>query len=128
MHTSLKLIALPLAVLLTACSPSQPDVEVTQQEFGSEWPFTITEGRLKCINSAVVLITDENEYALNGVAQQEGYSAIESIWKEDPNFYQMAKQLSKSEGKSVEEVIKLMGTPTKVNIGPILDKGLALCK
>lgn len=128
MYKKSKLVVFPLIVLLTACSPLQSEIVISENEYGSDWPFKVSDGKLMCIGNAVIFKTDKNEYAINGVAKQEGYTAIEPIWKEDPAFYQMAEQLAISEGKTVKEVINLMGTPTRINIGVIVERGLTLCK
>ena len=126
MKNILNIVGVLLIVTLTACS--KPGVEISQQEYGAKWPFTVSGGRLECINNAVIFHAGEKAYAVNGVAKQKGYSAIEVIWKEDPSFFKMAEEIAKSENKAVKEVINAMGSPTRINIGPILDRGLALCK
>ena len=93
-----------------------------------KWPFTVSSGRLECVDDAVIFHSEGKVYAVNGVAKQKGYAAIEGIGKEDPSFFEMAKEIAKSENKSVKEVIQAMGSPTRISIGPILDRGLELCK
>ncbi|WP_339080816.1 DUF2511 domain-containing protein [Pseudomonas sp. TMP9] len=121
-----KLIILSTFGVLTACS--KPGIEVTAQQYGEKWPFKVSSGNLECKGQAVIFHTDEKAYAVNGVAKQKGYKDIEPIWKQDPKFFEMANEIAKSENKPVRDIIRAMGRPTKINIGPILDEGLKLCK
>jgi hypothetical protein len=81
--------------------------------FGNAWPLTVERGYLRCEESAVdglleqaVVFTapDGTEYGVNGTAQDEGYPQIDPIWK--------------NSGESFAP---------KVDIGPLIDKGLSLC-
>lgn len=112
--------------MLSACS--QSGIEITEQQYGEKWPFSVSSGRLECKGQAVILHAEGKAYAVNGVAKQNGYAPIEAIWKEDPAFFEMANKIAKSENKPVKDVIKVMGSPTRISIGPILDSGLKLCK
>ena len=86
---------------------------VTAKQFGDEWPFTVPSGILSCEGKsglgAVVFTTNGKSYAVNGAARQkakrEGYKEISEIWKDNPQY-----------------------PGSKVNIGPIIQKGLTLCK
>jgi len=85
------------------------------EDFGNEWPFTVNEGRLQCLNfrrvenleaGEVVFTTNGKTYALNGVAGGSGkYLIVDSIWKEHPDF-----------------------PGAKINIGDMISRGLELCK
>lgn len=83
---------------------------VSSDEFGADWPLTVDSGDLRCEGSdgfgAVVLTDpDGNEYGVNGVALSQGYPPIDPIWKDNP---------------------ELAGL--KISIGPLIDRGLSLCK
>jgi hypothetical protein len=90
-------------------APSLPDAPGTLRaaNFGDAWPFTVDEGRVECRRGqSVVFITGGTEYAVNGAAQTVlGLPGIDPIWRNDP---------------------KIAGA--KVNIGPVLDAGLELCR
>lgn len=76
------------------------------------WPFTVPEGTLLCApygvggtQQSVTFVANRTMYAVNGTAKGTGqFEAIESIWKDNPEI-----------------------PGTKVNIGPMLEKGLSLC-
>jgi hypothetical protein len=78
-----------------------------------DWPFTVSEVTLHCAESfghesgAVTVIIDGRDYALNGTAKSR-YPDMRPFWKEDPDPELAAHGL-------------------KVNIGPMIDRGLALC-
>jgi hypothetical protein len=68
---------------------------VTRHEYGSRWPFTVSEGVLTCRDSGVtagatemkeVLFTaDGITYALNGYAKgRRSYQDVTAIWADDP--------------------------------------------
>jgi len=98
--------------ILNACS--KPGTEITEKEYGEKWPFTVASGRLECKGQAVIFHTGGKSYAVNGVAKQKAYTAIDPIWKEDPRMKKMF-------GDQVDFI-------PKVSIGPIIDAGLLLCK
>jgi hypothetical protein len=94
-----------------------PSVKVTSTEFGDKWPFTVNEGVISKEvlevggkkYAILTFITEGKVYALNGFAasriKQRGYLEIEAIWKDNP---------------------KIKGA--KINIWPIIERGLALEK
>jgi hypothetical protein len=74
------------------------------------WPFTVDYATLLCNKGAdgerVLVVADREMYALNGTAKSTKlYPPFDSIWADDPNVAGL-----------------------KVNIGPMLARGLALCK
>lgn len=82
-------------------------------DFG-EWPLTVKSGVLQCeeeiVSSFVVqrvtfTTPDGTVYAVNGHALDAGYPDIKPIWKKDPGSYGL-----------------------RVNIGPLIDRGLRLCE
>lgn len=76
------------------------------------WPFTVPEGTLLCApygvggnQQSVTFVANRTMYAVNGTAKSTGqFEEIEAIWKDNPEI-----------------------PGTKVNIGPMLEKGLSLC-
>ena len=85
---------------------------VSRAEFGADWPLTVDRGTLSCDGPGVVFTTDDGEeYAVNGTAKGSGYPGIEPIWREDPD-------LALDDG----------GPPLRVDISPLIDRGLELCE
>lgn len=112
---------------LLALSPTLNAKEIHQSSYGESWPFTVESGELGCYEQAVFFIANDKEYAVNGVAQSKGYDAIEPIWKEDSSLLEYQKAIAKKENKTLRQVQDEMGV-SRVNIGPILQEGLKLCK
>ncbi|WP_417788392.1 DUF2511 domain-containing protein [Stutzerimonas xanthomarina] len=78
---------------------------VTAKEFGENWPFTVDEGRIECREAgALVFVHGDFEYQLNGVATQQGYTSINSIWRWNPDI-----------------------PGTRISITPIIQRALKLC-
>ncbi|MDM2419343.1 DUF2511 domain-containing protein [Mycobacteroides abscessus] len=68
------------------------------------WPLTVPEGVLRCRNMAVTFTTlDGTTYAVNGTARTK-YPGLEPIWKPHPEV-----------------------SGARMDIGPLLNKGLTLC-
>jgi hypothetical protein len=102
---SLWLVCLIVVLFLVGCGGGN----VSSEEFGSSWPLNVDSGDLRCEGSkgfGAVVFTDPdgNEYGLNGVALSQGYPPIDPIWKDSP---------------------ELPGL--KVSLGPLIDRGLAMC-
>ena len=97
---------------------------ITRAEFGTHWPFTVAEGELRCDGGAVTFNAQGKTYAVNGTAGGLGFARIDPIWKYDDSF---AEAYAEETGISLETVIEAMGTRLRVDIGPIIDAGLALC-
>jgi hypothetical protein len=78
--------------------------EVSRSEFGSGWPLTVEAGTLACEDAGAVTFTsDGTTYAVNGPAQaMDRWPDIDAIWADAPGGF-------------------------KKNIGPLVDRGLALC-
>ena len=91
------------------------------------WPFTVPSAKLECVDNAVILHVKGATYGINGVAKSKGHKAVDPIWREDPKSMKMAEEIAKAQKSSVAEVRRAMGTPLKVDIGPIINRGLALC-
>ena len=86
-------LGLLLALLLTflaACGSS--GLEVTKAQYGDAWPFSVDQGTLSCETSvggrlrSAVFKSKEKEYALNVVAEGRGYSSVEPIWRNNPQY------------------------------------------
>ena len=77
---------------------------VSRQQLGDEWPFTVDDGIIQAEAGVSVTFKARGDvYAVNGLAKGQGFKDIEPIWADDPE------------------------TGLKKNIGPIIDRGLALC-
>lgn len=73
---------------------------------GSAWPLSVAKGVLRCREpGAVTFEAGGMVYAVNGIARQSGECAeIDPIWVDDPDI-----------------------PGAKMDIGPIIDRGLELC-
>lgn len=74
---------------LSACgeSSSSSGLEVSKEEFGEAWPFTIDSGVVDCVDGqAAIFKTGGRSYQLNGVARSRGYAPIDPIWRDDPEI------------------------------------------
>ena len=116
-------------------SQQTPSATISKEQFGTKWPLKVNNGIVKCLpigKGSVVFEAGGKTYAVNGTAKgfakKHGFYPIEGIWLNDPEFHKAAKEIADSEKKPIEEVIKAMGTPPKLNISPILNAGLKLCK
>lgn len=80
---------------------------VSRKQFGDTWPLTVEEGHIRCLSGqAVVFSAGGYVYAVNGTAKgRDKYRDIDEIWRDDPVYPGL-----------------------KINIGPLLDYGLSLCK
>jgi len=108
--------------------------KISKQQFGAKWPLSVPSGIVKCLpigRGAVVFESQEKTYAVNGiakgVAEKHGFSNIEEIWLDDPEFYKVAEEAARVEGIPVEKAIELMGGLPKINIAPVLASGTHLC-
>lgn len=89
-------------------------MQITESEYGEEWPLTVKEGTINCKSLGTLGIITFNAngiiYAVNGTAKararQNGWREINEIWKDNPN-----PQYG-----------------PKINIAPLVQKGLSLCK
>ncbi len=88
------------------------EIEVSQAEYGEEWPFTVDHGTLDCVDNdaglnaaAVFRAPGIGIVALNGIARSvRGVLPTEEIWRDNP---------------------ALPGT--KVNLGPFIQLANGLC-
>ena len=91
-----------LVALLTACSSSKSTgstaaaglgsghaEQIDRSTFSGTWPFTVSSGILRCLDSAgAVTFSASNgtTYAINGTAGDEGAGEdVKSIWRKDPS-------------------------------------------
>jgi len=59
---------------------------VKAEDFGKRWPFTVSDGHVDCVGRSAVLRTQGMEYGLNGFARSRGYTAIDPVWRDDPEI------------------------------------------
>ncbi|MGH2788898.1 MAG: DUF2511 domain-containing protein [Actinomycetota bacterium] len=106
-------IATLLVILAGACEESggsgsvgENEEEMSRSDLGGDWPLTVEEGVVSCEGAGEVYFTAEGtKYAVNGLAQGASNGPdIDAIWADDPG-----------------------GGGLKINIGPIIDRGLELC-
>jgi hypothetical protein len=71
-----------------------------------EWPLTVSHGVVRCEGTSVIFRANGRDYAVNGTAQMlhKEMAKIHRIWRRDPDVPGL-----------------------RINIGPVLDKGLELC-
>jgi hypothetical protein len=103
----------PTAIIASVPPETSPTLQaqgsrpVTRADWGAGWPLTVDAGTLRCeTGRAVVFQTpDGTKYALNGIASANPkYKDLEPIWATDPS-----------------------GLTPKMDIGPLIQAGLALC-
>ena len=84
---------------------------ISRSEYGEAWPFTVAEGVLRGIALGGPLVevsftANGVTYAVNGVARSnKKYHPLEDIWVKDPHL-----------------------PIARINIGPIIDRGLKLAR
>ncbi len=131
-----------ILVILFTTNTYAGEAAVSSDQYGEKWPFTVSEGIVKCkkyqsgnhILDAVTFLSEGKEYAINGhaitVSKDSSLKinqSIDSIWKEDPKYNETVKELAVALNKSEKEIRDEMGSPMRVSISPVLDKGLKLC-
>ena len=102
-----------LVLLLGTSVAYAGSANINESEYGEKWPLTVAGGTINCTpigNLGIVTFTsNEKTYAVNGTARsrakQNGWREIDEIWKANPSI-----------------------PGIKINISPVLDKGLSLCK
>jgi hypothetical protein len=95
----------------TGSGLSASEAKITKQEFGDKWPFTVDEGILACKGTSsfgeVTFTANGKTYAVNGAARgTKKYIPADEIWADNPSP---------------------LGGPKK-DIGPIIERGLKLCR
>jgi hypothetical protein len=122
--------------LLISCGSNDNilgEKRITKEQFGEKWPFTVSEGTLKCIQydakdvnpkmvQGIIFEVNGKIYGLNGVAKswgkKLGYSQVEEIWANDR---EQMNQL-------IEAGVSEKDATIKMDIGVIINEGLKLCK
>ncbi len=96
--------------------------KIHESDFGEEWPFTVPDGVLRCSGANdVTFVFQGTEYAVNGSAQAK-YAQIDPIWEFDmPLIEEMAEAFEMTIKEAKEEY------HFRINIGPVITAGLALC-
>jgi hypothetical protein len=90
-----------------AVEPTEPGL-VTREELGDKWPFTVDSGVIACDGDAVTFTAEGVTYAVNGTATaREMGIDINAIWAENPG---------------------MPGTGLKIDISPIINRGLEMCR
>lgn len=56
---------------------------VSEAQFGNNWPFTVSEGLVRCVGEGIVLETSQGTYGLTGYTDTLGYTNIKDsgLWK-----------------------------------------------
>ncbi|MBX8689178.1 DUF2511 domain-containing protein [Mycobacterium sp. 20091114027_K0903767] len=110
-------VALGSALVLAAwvgaapAGADQPKGYVSNQTWtDGPWPFTVSSGTLMCARmssggQSVTFVANRTMYGLNGAAKSQGFDDFTPIWRENPSFPGL-----------------------KVDIGPMIQKGLSLCE
>lgn len=105
------LICLAAAGLFASAAQADQDL-IDAESFGSPWPFTFEEAYVACHAGQAVTVMDANSgrmYPLNGTARhkasQLGLEPLEPVWRDNPDL-----------------------PGTKVDVGPVIEKGLSLCQ
>jgi hypothetical protein len=115
-------ISVITAVLFMLSSPVHAGrtETISADEYGKQWPFTVSRGQLACSGSGAVTFTANGKtYAVNGLAKSDRRNSnIEEIWKSDSDSELAKYMLNKNRPDLVP----------KISIGPIIDSGLKLCK
>lgn len=107
MPRTLIAIGLFATVGCTTDTPTSDGIRVTQTEYGARWPFTVTDGTLRCYTDRtrqfVVFDTGNGiQYGLNGAARGVGgFPDSKAIMKPDT---------------------------FGVHLQPLIDRGLTLCR
>ena len=112
--TSLPFAFLLLTALVSGCS-SSTNMKVSRADLGDAWPFTVDSGVVACNHpsSEIVFFTSQSQkiYAIDEVAKgmemakgMKRYADVREILRDHPSV-----------------------AGSKVDIGPILDRGRKLC-
>ncbi len=96
---------------------------IQQSEFGEQWPFTVSEGTLECVDYAVIFHARSGRYGLNGLAISKGYAEVDPIRRTDPRQRDMAEKAKQLSGPTA----RVLRQATSIDLGPVLTKGLGLC-
>lgn len=85
----------PAAPAATAAVPKQPRGYVSRSTLGEAWPLTVEAGVVDCRNEFERIITvDGKTYAVNGIAEGQGYPEIDPIWADRTDVPGLKKDLA----------------------------------
>lgn len=103
---------LAFALMCTAANAQASIALIDQEQFGADWPFTQPEMHLSCLPGNAVVVMDVDTaamYPVNGPANEQikryGMKQLNEIWHDS---------------------LEIPGT--KISVGPIIERGLTLCK
>lgn len=105
--TCLLLISFSTAAAIT----NTKTLKVTDDEYGEKWTYTVSEGELECINSAVIMHTSIGTYNVNGKAEtryKDKYRSAREITKPHPTINHPSAKMPPPSG--------------------LIQRGLELCK
>ena len=78
-----------LASVLVSCGGS--GVEVTRQQYGEAWPFTVDSAVVDCDAGGRAIVSTKRPdvtgtWALTGAARSYGYPAVDPFWRDSPTI------------------------------------------
>ena len=85
-------------------APSPNELELTAQQLGDRWPFTVDAGIVRCAGSAVTFEADGVIYALNGTARGSGaYAEVDPILRTAPprNFGEPVARIPENNRRAI---------------------------
>ena len=105
-------VLIAIVATVSSCGGDTTDGELlTRAAFGADWPLTVEEGTVSCEGISeglgeVYFSAEGTTYAVNGLAQGASDGPdIDLIWADNPEI-----------------------KGTKINIHPIIERGLELCE
>ena len=120
MRKRMAILAVALVAIVPAAAEAggtgdKPAVTVTKKQYGKRWPFTVPSGQLYChglgggLGEVMFRVpfpsTNAGVYGVNGLARTRlKLPGITKIWRKNPNI-----------------------PGARIDISPILDRGLKLC-
>lgn len=106
------LFGLALAGLFSSVALAAGPQLISADDYGTAWPFTVAEMHLSCLpGNAVVVMNSETGamYPVNGAAsgraKQLALDPLDKVWRADP-----------------------YNSGAKVDLEPLIEQGLQLCK
>ena len=107
-------------VISGAQSVNASSENIAAKDYGNQWPFTVTGGKLVCTQpGAVTLVANGKSYAVNGLAKSDNRNVdIAEIWKADSESDHAKYMLKKGRPDLVP----------KISIAPVIERGLQLCR
>ena len=81
--------AVGIAVLLIGCPPVRSGREVTRQQYGDAWPFTVDRVILDCDAGGRAIVKTRSPdvtgtWGLTGAARTYGYPGVDHMWRDNP--------------------------------------------